>query len=104
MLTNGKLHVAHGHSQLADANNGCTWYVHASLTPLGGEVTLILVVTFAASLGMSLPISTPPNALAHATGHVESSQMARVGAVLGIVGVLLSFAMVWILHTVGHIG
>lgn len=76
----------------------------ASLTPLGGEVTLILVVTFAASLGMSLPISTPPNALAHATGHVESSQMARVGAVLGIVGVLLSFVMVWILHTVGHIG
>ncbi|MDW1553069.1 anion permease, partial [Vibrio sp. YT-18] len=55
-------------------------------------------------LGMSLPISTPPNALAHATGHVESSQMARVGAVLGIVGVLLSFVMVWILHTVGHIG
>ncbi|OUJ54655.1 hypothetical protein BTO03_22895, partial [Vibrio parahaemolyticus] len=42
----------------------------------------------------------PPNALAHATGHVESSQMARVGAVLGIVGVLLSFVMVWILHTV----
>ncbi|MCG6507794.1 anion permease, partial [Vibrio parahaemolyticus] len=34
----------------------------ASLVPLGGEVTLILVVTFAASLGMSLPISTPPNA------------------------------------------
>ncbi len=30
-----------------------------SLVPLGGEVTLILVVTFAASLGMSLPISTP---------------------------------------------
>ncbi|EXF71112.1 na+ symporter family protein, partial [Vibrio parahaemolyticus AQ3810] len=28
LLTNGKLHVAHGHSQLADANNGCTWYVH----------------------------------------------------------------------------
>ena len=76
----------------------------ASLTPLGGEVTLILVVTFAASLGMSLPISTPPNALAHATGHEQSNQMARVGVVLGVVGVLLSFLMVWILHTVGHIG
>ncbi len=75
-----------------------------SLTPLGGEITLILVVTFAASLGMSLPISTPPNALAHATGNVESSQMARVGIVLGVVGVLLSFVMVWVLHSVGHIG
>lgn len=76
----------------------------ASLTPLGGELTLILVVTFAASLGMSLPISTPPNALAHATGHVQSNQMAKIGVILGVVGVLLSFALVWLLHSVGHIG
>ncbi len=53
---------------------------------------------------MSLPISTPPNALAHATGNVESAQMAKTGVILGIVGVLLSFVMVWILLAVGHIG
>lgn len=76
----------------------------SSLTPLGGEVTLILVVTFAASLGMSLPISTPPNALAHATGHVQSNQMAKVGVILGVIGVILSFVMVWFLLTIGHIG
>ncbi|MGF1748948.1 MULTISPECIES: SLC13 family permease [Vibrio] len=75
-----------------------------SLAPLGGEITLILVVTFAASLGMSLPISTPPNALAHATGNVQSNQMAKVGVILGVVGVLLSFVLVWLLHAVGHIG
>ncbi|MGF1725557.1 SLC13 family permease [Photobacterium nomapromontoriensis] len=75
----------------------------ASLVPLGGEITLILVVTFAASLGMSLPISTPPNALAHATGHVESNQMVRVGVIVGVVGVLLSFVMIWLLHMIGHI-
>ncbi|KLV08960.1 dihydroorotate dehydrogenase [Photobacterium aquae] len=75
----------------------------ASLVPLGGEITLILVVTFAASLGMSLPISTPPNALAHATGHVESNQMARVGVIIGVVGVALSFAMIWLLHLIDHI-
>ncbi|EGR4124448.1 SLC13 family permease [Vibrio cholerae] len=73
-----------------------------ALNPLGGEVTLILVVTFAASLGMSLPISTPPNALAHATGNVQSQQMAKVGIILGILGVLMSFVMVWILNMVGH--
>ncbi|MCG7497671.1 SLC13 family permease [Vibrio sp. Of7-15] len=76
----------------------------ATLAPLGGEITLILVVTFAASLGMSLPISTPPNALAHATGHIQSNQMAKVGVILGVVGVALSFVMVWLLHVVGHIG
>ncbi|MGF1757292.1 SLC13 family permease [Photobacterium sagamiensis] len=75
----------------------------SSLVPLGGEITLILVVTFAASLGMSLPISTPPNALAHATGHVQSSQMARIGVVVGVVGVTLSFAMIWLLHLIDHI-
>ncbi|MBL4831406.1 MAG: SLC13/DASS family transporter [Aliivibrio sp.] len=75
-----------------------------SLTPLGGEITLILVVTFAASLGMSLPISTPPNALAHATGHVQTNQMAKVGIILGVLGVSLSFVMVWILNITGFIG
>jgi sodium-dependent dicarboxylate transporter 2/3/5 len=74
-----------------------------SLTPLGGEMTLILIVTFAASLGMSLPISTPPNALAHATGNVQTNHMAKVGVVLGVVGVALSFVMVWILNIVGYI-
>ncbi|RTR39206.1 SLC13/DASS family transporter [Shewanella canadensis] len=75
-----------------------------SLTPLGGEITLILVVTFAASLGMSLPISTPPNALAHATGHVQTNQMAKIGIILGVLGVSLSFVMVWILNITGFIG
>lgn len=75
-----------------------------SLAPLGGQMTLILVVTFAASLGMSLPISTPPNALAHATGNVTSNQMARVGVILGIVGVLGSFILVWILKLIGFTG
>lgn len=75
-----------------------------SLVPLGGEVTLILVVTFAASLGMSLPISTPPNALAHATGNIQTKQMAKVGVILGLAGVGLSFFMLWILKLVGFIG
>lgn len=72
----------------------------SSLSSLGGDITLILIVTFAASLGMSLPISTPPNALAHATGNVTTHQMAKVGVILGAVGVTLSFVMVWILNLI----
>nr|WP_086940352.1 SLC13 family permease [Thaumasiovibrio occultus] len=74
-----------------------------SLAPLGGQVTLILVVTFAASLGMSLPISTPPNALAHASGNVNTNQMAKVGVVVGVGGLAMTFGMVWILKLVGFI-
>ncbi|HDO1331517.1 TPA: SLC13/DASS family transporter [Aeromonas veronii] len=64
------------------------------LAEWGGSHTLILAVTISVSLGMSLPISTPPNALAHATGLVESHQMVRIGVIMGLVGTLL--AMVWI--------
>jgi sodium-dependent dicarboxylate transporter 2/3/5 len=70
------------------------------LLPYGGDIVLILAVTFAASLGMALPISTPPNALAYASGHIETKQMAKVGVVLGVVGLLVTFAMLYILHQI----
>lgn len=68
-----------------------------SLLPYGGEVVLILAVTFAASLGMSLPVSTPPNALAYASGHIEGKQMAKVGIIIGTVGLLLTYAMLYLM-------
>lgn len=74
-----------------------------SLSSLGGAKTLILTVTFAASLGMSLPISTPPNALAHATGMIQTKQMALVGIILGVGGVLLSLGMILIVMRFGWI-
>jgi len=73
------------------------------LLPFGGEVVLILAVTFAASLGMSLPISTPPNALAYASGHVQTKQMAKVGVVLGIIGLLVTYIMLYILNQIAFI-
>lgn len=54
------------------------------LIPYGGEMVLILAVRLATSLGMSLPISTPPNALAYALGHIDTKQMAKVGIILGL--------------------
>jgi len=73
------------------------------LLPYGGEVVLILAVTFAASLGMSLPISTPPNALAYASGHIETKQMAKIGIVLGVVGLLLTYSMLYLLGQISFI-
>jgi solute carrier family 13 (sodium-dependent dicarboxylate transporter), member 2/3/5 len=48
-----------------------------------------LVIAVASSLGMSLPISTPPNAIAMSTGLVQTKDMALVGLILGIGGLLL---------------
>ncbi|MGL4932033.1 MAG: anion permease, partial [Aeromonas sp.] len=71
------------------------------LEAVGGSMGLILSVTFAASLGMALPISTPPNALAHASGNVDTRQMALVGVSCGAVGFLLCLAMVALLNAIG---
>ncbi len=74
-----------------------------NLTGMGGVTTLILTATMAASLGMSLPISTPPNALAHGTGAVSTSNMARVGVVIGLVGLVIAFLTIYILRLVNFI-
>lgn len=71
------------------------------LESIGNAITLLLAVTFAASLGMSLPISTPPNALASATGQVDTPQMAKIGVIVGIIGLLLTLVMLWIIQLFG---
>ena len=60
---------------------------------IGGSQTLLMGVAMAASFAMCLPISTPPNALAHSTGLVEQKHMVRVGVIVGIVGMALGYLM-----------
>jgi sodium-dependent dicarboxylate transporter 2/3/5 len=73
------------------------------LEGLGGTRTLILAATFAASLGMCLPISTPPNAIAHGTGAVETRHLLKTGAVIGLVGLAGVFGMLTVLKAVGFL-
>ncbi len=61
------------------------------LAPFGGAVTMILGVAVCASMAMSLPISTPPNALAYGTGLITQGQMAKSGLVIGVVGMILGY-------------
>ncbi len=61
-------------------------------------ITVAAVVAIACSLGMSMPISTPPNAIAYSTGEIKISEMALVGMVVGsLATVLLIFGLppVW---------
>lgn len=75
--------------------------VGASMDALGGVVALLVSVAFASSLGMALPISTPPNALAHATGLVDTKGMAKTGVIIGLLGMLLTYAMMILLAYLG---
>lgn len=60
---------------------------------LGGVSSMIIGVAICASLAMCLPVSTPPNALAHSTGMVNTKQMATVGVMIGVIGLVLGYAM-----------
>lgn len=60
---------------------------------LGGVPAMIIGIAIAASLAMCLPVSTPPNALAHSTGMITTKQMATVGIFLGVVGFALGYLM-----------
>lgn len=74
-----------------------------TLEPLGGAPMLILSVTFASSLAMSLPISTPPNAIAYASGQLQSRDMMFPGLVIGFLGLALTFVLMTILNAIGFI-
>lgn len=58
---------------------------------LGPEnmVMIAAVVAISTSLGMSLPISTPPNAIAYSTGMVSIKNMAIIGVIVGVAGTVL---------------
>lgn len=51
--------------------------------------TLLIPAALAATCAFMLPVGTPPNAIVFGTGTVKIGEMARGGAVLNVVGVLL---------------
>ena len=69
------------------------------LDPIGGTSTVLIGVAIAASSAMILPISTPPNALAFATGYVKQNDMAKMGIIMGIISMLLGFGLVYLMGT-----
>ena len=72
-----------------------------NLSALGGVETLLIGVAVGSSLAMVLPISTPPNALAHATGMIQQKDMEKVGLIMGAIGLVLGYAMLIVLGSNG---
>ncbi len=70
----------------------------SGIADIGGSQMLVLGTTFTISLGMALPISSPPNALAHATGEVQTKELAKAGSTIGIVGLVITVIMITLLN------
>lgn len=62
-----------------------------ALGEFGGVGTLLIGVAVCSSVAMVLPISTPPNALADATGLIKQKDMVKTGLFMGFFGLLLGY-------------
>ncbi len=74
-----------------------------ALQELGGTRAIVLVNAFACSMAMALPVSTPPNALAFASGMLKGNELMKAGIIVSIFGLLASFVAVWILRMTGFV-
>ena len=76
--------VANGMADPEAANN-------AQFLAMGGTSAMIIFIAVCASIAMLFPISTPPNAIASATGMVETKDMTKVGLLIGFIGFVLGY-------------
>lgn len=63
------------------------------LNVIGGSSTILVGIAVAASAAMTLPISTPPNAIAYSTGLIQQKDMAKAGILVGIITLVLGFSL-----------
>ena len=68
-----------------------------ALAPYGGASTLLIGVAMSSSLAMALPISTPPNAIAHSAGLTTQKEMATVGLIVALFGLTMTYVMLLVL-------
>jgi sodium-dependent dicarboxylate transporter 2/3/5 len=57
---------------------------------------LMIPATLSASCAFMMPVATPPNAIVFGSGRISISEMARVGVVLNLTGVILIAAVFYL--------
>lgn len=70
-----------------------------SLTALDPMMSA-LAVAFACSLAMSLPVSTPPNAIAFATQAIKTRDMVKYGTLMSMFGMVLTLSLLFIIYLI----
>jgi solute carrier family 13 (sodium-dependent dicarboxylate transporter), member 2/3/5 len=78
-------------SHSASANLIIPLGISVATTPALGLDPLLVgfMIAIGASLAMSLPISTPPNAIAYSSGIITTGDMAKTGILIGLVGLMI---------------
>jgi sodium-dependent dicarboxylate transporter 2/3/5 len=52
-------------------------------------ILLMAAIAVATSIGFTMPVATPPNAIVFSSGHVTAAKMARAGLPLDIIGIII---------------
>ena len=71
------------------------------LSVIGGTSTMLIGIAVAASAAMTLPISTPPNAIAYSTGLIDQKDMAKTGVIVGFLTLIIGFALLIVVGKAG---
>ncbi len=74
-----------------------------NINAIGGVSTVLIGIAISASVAMSLPISTPPNAIAHSTGLVKQNEMLKIGLTVGIIGLIIGYSTLYFVAQLGWI-
>ena len=78
--------------------------MEGSLGDFGGVGTLLIGVAMSASFAMSLPISTPPNAIAYSTGLIKTKQMFITGMLIGTISLVIGYILIITVGKTGYFG
>ena len=78
--------------------------IQGPLGEYGGIGTLLVGVAMAASFAMSLPISTPPNAIAYSTGLIKTKHMFVTGMLVGVISLVLGYILIVMVGRTGYFG
>lgn len=63
--------------------------IHSYTAAIQAGTTLVMGSVLACGLGFMMPVSTPPNAMVFASGHISLKQMMIAGILLDIIGIVV---------------
>jgi len=67
-------------------------------------VSIAISAAICSSCAMILPISTPPNAIAYASEKIDKRNMARVGIIIGVIGLVFVNLLMYIVSNYLNVG
>ncbi len=56
---------------------------------------LMIAGTLSASMAFMMPVATPPNAIVFGSGRIRMGEMVRIGILINLVSIAVTFAVVW---------